>query len=505
MPSNAFLVFFVPWWFIFCHIGVNKPGERMKGRTLMEATKRLTAVGLLLAMALVATGCAGRKGHPGPGVFETKDIAESAYIYGFPMIGNYKALYEFTIDKNSGQYKAPFNQVASDARVFTPKDTTVITPNSDTPYSLLEMDLRAEPLVLCVPEVEKGRYYSVQLVDMYTFNVGYIGSRATGNGAGCYMVAGPGWKGATPAGVAKVFSFDTEFGLAIYRTQLFNPADIDNVKQVQAGYKVQPLSQFLGQPAPVAAPDPKWPPFSESAFKTDVFFYLTFLLQFCPTVPQEATLRQRFAEIDVAPGRRFDFEKLPLEDKAAVGFGIRDGFEKIKDRRANLGTEVNGWRITKGPGDRAAYRGDWLTRAAVALAGIYANDPVEALYPIAYNDAKGDTLDASKHRYTITFPAGQYPPVNAFWSVTMYDGKTQLLIDNPIDRYLINSPMLPQLKKNRDGSLTIYVQKDSPGKGQESNWLPAPNGEFYMVMRLYWPKQAALDGEWQPTPVMRVD
>jgi hypothetical protein len=471
----------------------------------MEPTKRMAAASLLLVVALAATGCAGRKGRPGPGVFETKDIAEAAYIYAFPMIGNYKSLYEFTIDKKSGQYKAPFNQIANEARVFTPKDTSVVTPNSDTPYSLLEMDLRAEPLVLCVPEVEKGRYYSVQLVDLYTFNVGYIGSRATGNGAGCYMVAGPGWKGATPTGIAKVFPLETEFGLAIYRTQLFNPADIDNVKKVQAGYKVQPLSQFLGQPAPVAAPEPKWPAFDEKAFKTDVFSYLNFLLQFCPTVPQETVLRQRFADIDIAPGRTFDFEKLPLEDKVAVGFGIKEGFEKIKTKRESIGKEVNGWQVAAAFGDRSFYHGDFLLRAAAALAGIFGNDAVEALYPLAQADNKGDKLDGSKHRYTITFPAGQYPPVNAFWSVTMYDGKTQLLIENPINRYLINSPMLPGMKKNRDGALTIYVQKDSPGRDREANWLPAPDGPIYMVMRLYWPKQAALDGEWRPPPIGRVD
>ncbi len=459
---------------------------------------------LALGIITVAAGCAGHK-NGGPGVFETKDIAESAYIYAFPMLGNYKALYQFSVDKQSGQYKAPFNQIASEARVFTPKDTAIVTPNSDTPYSLLEMDLRAEPLVLCVPEVEKGRYYSVQLIDMYTFNVGYIGSRATGNGAGCYMVSGPGWKGATPAGVAKVFPLETEFGMAIYRTQLLNPADLDNVKKIQAGYTAQPLSQFLGQPAPVGAPDPKWPAFKDDAFKSDAFAYLNFLLQFCPTVPAETHVRQRFAEIDVAPGRRFDFEQLPLEDKVAVGGGIKDAFEKIQQKRETIGKEVNGWRVGSAFGDRAFYDGDYTLRAAAALAGIFGNDAVEALYPMTRTDNKGDTLDGSKHRYAITFPAGQYPPVNAFWSVTMYDGKTQLLIDNPINRYLINSPMLPGLKKNRDGSLTIYVQKDSPGKDKEANWLPAPDGPIYLVMRLYWPKAAALDGEWKPAPVVRVD
>lgn len=139
------------------------------------------------------------------------------------------------------------------------------------------------------------------------------------------------------------------------------------------------------------------------------------------------------------------------------------------------------------------------------MAGIYGNDAVEALYPIAYNDSQGEKLDASKHRYTITFPKGQLPPVNAFWSVTMYDGKTQLLVANPVDHYLINSPMLPHLKKNPDGSLTLYVQKDSPGKAKESNWLLAPNDDFYLVMRLYWPKKEALDGAWKPPAVKRVD
>ena len=156
-------------------------------------------------------------------------------------------------------------------------------------------------------------------------------------------------------------------------------------------------------------------------------------------------------------------------------------------------------------GDRAFYHGDWLLRATAALAGIYGNDAAEALYPMAYTDSKGAKLDGSAHRYTITFPAGHYPPANAFWSVTMYDAKTQLLVDNPIDRYLINSPMLPNLKKNKDGSLTMYIQKDPPATDIEPNWLPAPNGEFYLVMRLYWPKPEALDGRWKLAPIVRVD
>jgi hypothetical protein len=158
---------------------------------------------------------------------------------------NYGTLYEYFIDKSAPPYKAPIGQFYNTARVYTPMDTTIVTPNSDTPYSFVYMDLRAEPTVLCEPEIEKSRYYSVQLIDMYTFNYGYIGSRTTGNGAGCYLIAGPGWKGEKPEGIAKVFQCETDFSIALFRTQLFNPADIDNVKMVQAGYKAQPLSAFL--------------------------------------------------------------------------------------------------------------------------------------------------------------------------------------------------------------------------------------------------------------------
>ena len=444
-----------------------------------------------------------------PGIAETKSIAEEAYIYGFPMIAAYKAMYQFNVDTANSQYKAPFNAIWNDSKTFTPKDTAIVTPNSDTPYSMVQLDLRAEPIVLCVPEVETGRYYSVQLTDMYSFNYGYIGSRATGNGAGCYMVASPGWKGESPAGVAKVFRSETQFGLVIYRTQLFNPKDIENVKKIQAGYAVQPLSAFLKQSAAPAAPAITWPPFAEEAFKTDFPAYLDFLLQFCPEVPEEKELRSRFASIGIGPGKSFDFKDLDVAHKAEVAVGVKEGYDKIVKAKDDIGKDVNGWGVGSAFGDRSFYKDNFLLRAAAALAGIYGNDAVEAMYPMAKADSAGQPLDGSKNKYTLTFATGQYPPVNAFWSVTMYDGKTQLLIDNPINRYLINSPMLPGMKKNKDGSLTIYIQKDSPGKDKESNWLPAPNGPIYMVMRLYWPKTEppsilpAGEGTWQP-PAIKV-
>jgi hypothetical protein len=345
------------------------------------------------------------------------------------------------------------------------------------------------------------------LTDLYTCNYGYIGSRATGNGAGTYMIAGPNWKGETPEGIKKVFRCETEFSLVLYRTQLFGPGDIDNVKKVQAGYKVQTLSAFLKKGAPVAAPEIKWPKIDKKLAEADPFAYLNFALQFCPptgSAEVERPLRAKFVKIGIEAGKPFPLAKLTEEQKEALEAGVKSGLAKIKQKVATLGKDENGWRVGAAFGDRAFYKGDWTLRAAAAMAGIYGNDEVEALYPLLATDSEGNKPDCSRNRYTLTFPKGQLPPVNAFWSVTMYDGKTQLLIENPINRYLINSPMLPDLKKNDDGSLTIYLQKNSPGKEKESNWLPAPDGPIYVAMRLYWPKEEAVKGDWKPPAVQRV-
>lgn len=461
---------------------------------------RVLVVSLALGIAVAGASRADES--------DTAQIAEEAFIYGFPMVMNYAIFYEYFVDKTSPDYKAPPNQLFNTARVYTPKDTAVVTPNSDTPYSFVAMDLRAEPLVICNPKIDTDRYFSVQLVDWYTFNFGYIGSRTTGNDAACFMVAGPGWTGAQPKGIKQVFSSETQFGLALFRTQLFNPADIGNVKKIQAGYRAMPLSKFLHKPAPPAAPAVNWPKIDKQSAAADPFAYLNFVLSYAPPVGPAAVelpMRERFATIGVEAGKPFPAAALTPERKAALEAGVKSGLEKIKQTVGQLGKDENGWRVmTSGFGDRQMYAGNYALRAAAAMAGIYGNDAAEAMYPILSTDADGQPLDTGSNRYTLTFPAGQQPPANAFWSVTMYDGKTQLLITNPINRYLINSPMLPQMQTNADGSLTIAIQKDSPGKDRESNWLPAPDGPPYIVMRLYWPKEAALNGTWQPPAVQRV-
>src|SRR5258707_1348510 len=348
------------------------------------------------------------------------------------------------------------------------------------------------------------------LCDGNTFNYGYIGSRATGSEAGDYMVVGPNWQGATPPGIKKVFQSSTQFSAVAYRTHFFNSADMPNVEKVQAAYKAQPLSAYLKQPGLPAAAAIDFPKANAELVKKNFFEYLDFALQFAPAGPEEKEIRAKLTRIVVGSGKTFDFKDLPLTHKIEVGLGMKDGEEKVEKYLASGQKDVNGWKIGSLFGDRQFYSGDWLKRAAAAKGGIYGNDAVEAVYPMAKTLANGEELDGAKHKYTLTFAAGQLPPVDAFWSVTIYDGKSQLLIENPINRYLINTPMLSGMTKNADGSLTLYIQRDSPGPDKEANWLPAPSGPIYLVMRLYWPKTTqpsilpAGEGTWRPPGVQRV-
>lgn len=474
----------------------------------MPIRKHIRTFALSLGMA--ALGIAYAPGslvaQPALTTEDAKSIAEEASIYSLPMLMNYSVMYQFAIDETSSQYKAPFNQIKNEASLASPKDTAVVTPNSDTVYSFIWMDLRAEPIVICVPEIEESRYFSVQLVNLYTYNFGYIGSRTTGNGAGCYTIAGPGWNGDSPEGVAKVIRSSTEFGFANFRTQVFGPSDLDNVKAVQAGYKVSTLSEYTNTEAPAPAAAVEWMRFDTETAEKDPLGYLAFILQFAPAIGDAAVekpLREKFARIGVEAGKPFPATQLSDEVKSAIAEGLKAGSEKAGAAKAKVGQVVNGWQISQGLfGDRAMLKDDYLMRAVAALVGLYGNDSAEAFYPLTRQDGNGKELDGSKNAYTLTFPAGELPPVNAFWSVTMYDGNTQLLVDNPINRYLINAPMLPEMHKGEDGSLTLHISKEAPTDAKlKANWLPAPDGPIYIVMRLYWPRKEALDGSWQPPAI----
>jgi len=469
----------------------------------MQTSIMRTIVGGALATMLAGLlPAAAARADVTPG--EARAIAKEAYTYGFPMVDNYRIMFDYWVDKSGPEYKGPINTIQNSANVYGPEDKAIQTPNSDTPYSYAWLDLRAEPMVLTLPPIDKGRYYSVQLIDAYTYNFDYLGSRTTGNDGGSFAVAGPNWKGDTPKGIKKVLRADTQLVFALYRTQLFNPGDLDNVKKIQAGYKVQPLSGFLGQPAPKAAPTIDFiKALTPEKEKTSLEFFniLNFALRFGPTLPSEKQLMTRFAKISVGPEKTFSAEKLSPELKKAIEDGRADAWQAL----AELQKQADAGKVTSGDlfGTRQYLKNNYLYRFAGAVFGIYGNSKQEAIYPAYFVDAGRQLLNASKGGYLLRFAKGQLPPANAFWSLTMYNLPDRLLVANPLKRYLINSPMLPDLKRDSDGAIALYIQHESPGKDKESNWLPAPDGPFFLILRVYWPKQAALDGTWKQPPFNR--
>jgi hypothetical protein len=472
-------------------------------------------LGAVLAVMLVVAGCAKNETTPdatspappppAPAAVtpvQARAIAKEAYVYGFPIVDNYRIQYSYFVDKDDAQYKGDWNQIHNTARVFTPADTAIQTPNSDTPYSMLGADLRSEPLILTVPPIEQDRYYSLQFIDAYTYDMAYVGSRTTGNSGGTYLLAGPNWKGGKPAGVNDVIQSDTNLATVLYRTQLRDPADLPNVEKIQAGYHVTPLSAFLKQPAPPPAPPIDFvPALTSDQERTSPQFFdiLDFALKFAPTQPAEQAMLARFATIGIGPDGSFDAEKLTPEMRTAIQGGMADAWAELDAFKKD---QIDTGKVSSAQlfGSATDLKGNYLYRMAGAVFGIYGNTAAEALYPNFSNDSAGAPLTGA-NRYTYRFLPGQLPPANSFWSLTMYQLPQSQLVANPINRYLINSPMLPQLVPDADGGYTLYVQSESPGREREPNWLPAPAGPFSMVLRLYWPKPDALNGTWQaPKP-----
>jgi hypothetical protein len=278
------------------------------------------------------------------------------------------------------------------------------------------------------------------------------------------------------------------------------------VKKVQAGYKAQPLSQFLGRPAPPVAPviDFIKPLTVDQERSLPEFFnILNFVLEFCPRNPTETELMARFAKLGIGVGRNFDVAKLSPEVKKAVEDGIADAWQAFAEAKEHVGAG----RVAAGDlwGTREHLKNNYVYRMLGAVLIPYGNSKEEAMYPAYAVDANGHKLDAAHNRYTLRFAPGQLPPVNAFWSLTVYELPSRQLVENPLNRYLINSPMLPDLKRNADGGVTLYIQHGSPGKDKESNWLPAPSGPFVMFLRLFWPKPDALNGRWKQPPLQGVE
>jgi hypothetical protein len=441
-----------------------------------------------------------------PPADEVRAIAKEGYVFGFPMVMGYKLMYAYAIDESSPEFEGRFNEFGCEARVYTPDDRAVVRPNSDTPYCMNWLDLSAEPLVLTVPGLSPDRYYSFQLIDLNSHNFAYIGTLTTGNEPGRFLLAGPGWDGAVPEGITDGVHSETNIVFSVGRTQAFGADDVPAVRQIQEGYRLQPLGDYTKQPKPPARQKPEVPKWVEGAqFDERFFTYLDVVLSLLEPVEQDKPVRDRLAGIGVGAGD-FDLEGLSPEVRAALKAGVDAGLKEIEDLLARITSDplasvrIFGTRDFLEASAQKHYEmaNPYLIRAGAAHIGLYGNSAAEALYPTYKADSTGQPLDGAQKRYRIVFKGGEPPPVKAFWSITMYDGETQLLADNPIDRYLLNSTMEDDFVEDADGSVAFYIQADSPGDDLEPNWLPAPEGPFYVVMRLYGPTEEVLAGGWSP-------
>lgn len=424
-----------------------------------------------------------------------QSIARDAWIYAYPMLMNYKTLSEQALAPT----EPGFGRFRHYSQFFTPANRDIVTPNNDTPYSWAWLDLRAEPWVLSVPADAAHRYYVHQWMDLFTQIFGYVGVRATGYEAGDYLIAGPGWSGPTPAGIKQVLKAETDIVLDLGRTSLNGPQDVEALKALQAQYGLQPLSAYARTPPPPAAPRIDFPAWDEpKALGPDFIGYLNFLLQFCqPPDASETALLARFAEIGVGPAKPFDLAALAADMRVAIVQGAADGAEALKAQIAKTTSSIGLF------GSRQQLANDYMKRAVAAAMGIYGNAAEEAVYVGSMFDADGRPLDGA-NRYEVHLDKAHLPPASIFWSATMYDLPNRLLVANPIDRYSLGS-QTKGLKYGADGSLTLYVQRASPGGDKESNWLPTPEkGAFNVIFRLYGPSPEAQKGGWPPPPLAKV-
>ncbi len=445
---------------------------------------------------------------------EAKQIAKEAYVYGFPMVVHYKTMYNYTLNEKSVEYKGAFNEKSCEARVFTPEDKAIVTPNSDTPYCMYWLDIRNEPIVLSVPEMEAERYYSFQLIDLYTHNFAYLGTLSTGNQAGKYLIAKDGWKGEKPEGITEVLYCETDLFFVIVRTQLMDENDLPDVKAIQEKYQIQGLSSFLGEEPVKSEKIDNFLVWNDGdEFAVESFNYINFMLNLTSQVSSETKLRNNFAKLGIGTEKGFDINSFDEETRKAIEEGVKEGIKEMTDFIAEASkdplasTKIFGTREFLTKSAKENYNSDnfYVMRAVAAQLGLYGNSGAEATYPSYLMETPNVPYDAAKYNYTLTFQKDELPPVKAFWSFSMYDGITQLFIHNELDRYLLTSNMLNDFVYNEDGSLTFYIQKDSPEEALKSNWLPAPSGSFYCILRLYGPKEAALSGEWVNPPLVKIE
>jgi hypothetical protein len=434
-------------------------------------------------------------------------LTAEAYLYAYPLLMAYGFMVQ-QLELAPEAERQPVNRFKHFRSVATPTFNNYIPwVGTDTVYSSSWLDVRAEPLVFESPEFEPHRFQNIQMEDLYTHNVLNRGTRTHGNAARRYLFAGPGWSGEKPAGIDEVLVFETWLLKFFMRIAIEGPDDFEALHQLQDRYSLQPLSSYLKQAAPKPAPKIEWlqpdaPRWFECA-KPEFVRYLNFVLGLCTIHSSEQALMQRFKAIGITPGADFDASVLSESQRAAMQAGIDASRARVHARVAHLDDPTNGWVYPldlRGPRSLVAGSDDaFLRRATLANYAIWGPESAEVVYMSAALDADGHTLDG-KHRYVLHFD--RPPPVKGFWSYTIYDAKTRLLVDHPSGRYKLSDRM--PMRYGPDGSLTLYVQNESPGSAHESNWLPVPKQPFHVVARLYWPQPELLDGRYKPPGLRKI-
>jgi hypothetical protein len=456
----------------------------------------LLAVGVTLGLPAAPAGLTDK---------EADEIGVEAYVYAYPLVLMDATRRVMTnIEAVTPTGRAPMNQFGHRSTFPDAKFIDVVRPNADTLYSALWFDVTGEPLLIRVPD-SGGRYYLLQMLDLWTDVFASPGTRTTGHGPQAFVLAGPRWEGKLPPG-AELLRSPTGVGWVIGRTQTNGKADYDNVHKFQAGISAVPLSALgRGYEPPKGKVDPSVPrvaPVEQVARMDAATFFARFaeLTRDNPPHANDSPVLQRIKRLGLEPGKPFDLARATPQARRALTKAVPAAMKKIIGHVRRAGILVNQWRMLATP--VGTYGTDYLRRAGIAYFALGANVSEDSIYPTAFTDADGRPFDSGK-KYVLHFPKGQLPPVRAFWSLTMYNDR-QLFADNPIDRYAIGDR--DRLQFGKDGSLTLYIQRESPGKDREANWLPAPAaGGFSMNLRLFWPRPEALEGTWVPPPVRRVD
>ncbi len=467
--------------------------------------------GLLPHVVLAVLVCAVLAVGPRPAAHAADPISEeeahsigvAAYLYFYPLVTMDITRRQLTNVAKPEGIHTPMNSFASLGE-FPPADMKVVVrPNFDTLYSSAWLDLTKGPMIVSVPDTH-GRYYLLPMLDMWTDVFASPGWRTTGTRAADYAVVPPGWSGSLPADVVRIDA-PTPYVWIIGRTKTDGPPDYDEVRKIQAGFTIIPLSRWgaaVEQPVGVVDPgiDMKTPPkiMVDTMPPGKFFAYAAEILKLQPPHITDQPILARMKRIGIEPGKSFDINKVDPAIKAELETAPENALRLMAWKVPSLAPVVNGWSMNIDT--MGVYGNYYLKRALVAQFGLGANLPEDAIYPLNLADDTGRPLDGA-NAYVLHFDKGAVPPVDAFWSITLYD-KDGFQVQNSLERFAVSSWM--PFKHNSDDSLDLYFQNASPGSNEEANWLPTPKGPFSLTMRLYAPKSDVLTGKWTPPAVMKV-